>query len=293
MSDSREYPSRPFVGVGVVVLKDDQVLLIRRGRPPRVGEWSLPGGAQQVGETVQETAIREVLEETRIQIRPPHFLEVIDSITPDAQGKVRYHYTLIDFWAEWQAGIPQGEDDALHAEWISLASLCELNLWEKTIEVIQKAQQLRQSMRSSKTLSKVLPKMSEYRREMSAEQEFQEKLEKGKILEVARSIGLPIDLFQDTRMASLYHTHQWVASESSQVGPVLNAIPDLSKTDQIPWEEWFVVNGQIKHHVLFTRKHEKSNMTWRGEADDLEHPKEVLGIDWYAYNDDPKPFLLK
>lgn len=134
--ESREYPRRPFVGVGVVVFRGDSVLLIRRGNPPRAGEWSLPGGAQHVGETVRETAVREVLEETGVRIADPHFLEVIDAIVPDEQGRIRYHYTLIDFWAEWQSGEPDAADDAQHAEWIPLAGLAELGLWAKTIEVI-------------------------------------------------------------------------------------------------------------------------------------------------------------
>ena len=144
MSESREYPNRPFVGVGVVVLKEKHVLLIRRGRPPRIGEWSLPGGAQSIGETVQETACREVLEETGVQIQQPQFLEVVDSIIRDEDQQVRFHYTLIDYWANWDSGIPIGSDDAQHAEWISLDQLEELDLWSKTIEVIQKARRLRE-----------------------------------------------------------------------------------------------------------------------------------------------------
>ena len=143
MPESREYPSRPFVGVGVVVLKEENVLLIRRGRPPRLGEWSLPGGAQSVGETVQETARREVLEETGVSIQNPEFLEVVDSIIKDDDGSVKFHYTLIDYWANWESGTPQGADDAQHAEWVPFHKLWKLELWTKTVEVIKKARSLR------------------------------------------------------------------------------------------------------------------------------------------------------
>lgn len=143
MSESRAYPSRPFVGVGVVVLKEDSVLMVRRGNPPRVGEWSLPGGSQHVGETVRETAAREVAEETGVSIGEPHFLEVIDAIVPDEQGRTQYHYTLIDFYAEWRAGEPAAADDAAHAEWIPLSRLDELEMWEKTREMIRKAAGMR------------------------------------------------------------------------------------------------------------------------------------------------------
>ena len=143
MPESREYPSRPFVGVGVVVLKEENVLLIRRGRPPRLGEWSLPGGAQSVGETVEATARREVLEETGVSIQNPEFLEVVDSIIKDDDGRVKFHYTLIDYWANWESGTPEGADDAQHAEWVPFLKLGELGLWTKTVEVIEKARLLR------------------------------------------------------------------------------------------------------------------------------------------------------
>jgi len=139
MAESREYPSRPFIGVGVVVLKEDSVLLIRRGKPPREGEWSLPGGSQHIGETVRETAAREVLEETGITIGEPRFLEVIDAIIPDTEGRVRFHYTLIDFVAEWTSGEAVAADDASHAEWVPLAAIEGLELWEKTKEIIRAA----------------------------------------------------------------------------------------------------------------------------------------------------------
>lgn len=125
------------MGVGVVVIRDDQVLLIRRGKPPKAGEWSLPGGSQEVGETVRQTAVREVREETGIEIEEPVFVEVIDAIIPDDDGAVRFHYTLVDFAARWRAGQPVAADDAAHAEWVPIAGLDDLTMWDKTREIIR------------------------------------------------------------------------------------------------------------------------------------------------------------
>ncbi len=143
MTESREYPTRPFIGVGVVVLKDDFVLLIERAKPPKAGEWSLPGGSQDGGEPVRHTAARRVREETWITIAEPRFLEVTDAIIPDVEGRVQFHYTLVDFWAEWAAGEPFAADDAKRAEWIALSRVDELSMWEKTREIIKKAVAMR------------------------------------------------------------------------------------------------------------------------------------------------------
>jgi ADP-ribose pyrophosphatase YjhB (NUDIX family) len=136
---SREYPIRPIIGVGVVVWHGERVLLVRRGKPPRVGHWSLPGGAQRLGETIAEAARREVKEETDLEIVLGDVVATVDFIERDRQGGVRYHYTLIDFVAE--AGSPELHpgSDAADARWFGLAELDALGLWSETVRVIKLA----------------------------------------------------------------------------------------------------------------------------------------------------------
>ena len=140
---SRQYPDKPVVGVGVVVFRGSDVLLIRRGKPPHAGRWSLPGGGQELGEPVRDAALRELREETGVEAQITGIIDAVDSIQTDSAGKVKYHYTLIDFAAEWTRGEPRPGDDAMEAAWISPARLPQLGLWEETLRVIQLARGLR------------------------------------------------------------------------------------------------------------------------------------------------------
>ena len=148
---THEYPSTPLVGVGVVVVKEEKVLLIRRANPPRQGDWSLPGGKQQLGETVAAAAEREVREETGIEIKLLGLVDVIDSINRDDQKQIKYHYTLIDFAACWVSGTPAAADDASDAAWFSLEEIPALNLWKETNRIIGKAMILADTKRNDPT----------------------------------------------------------------------------------------------------------------------------------------------
>ncbi len=132
-----EYPNRPLVGVGVVAVKDGRVLLIRRGKPPREGRWSLPGGRQRLGETVRETARRELREETGVEVAVTALLDVVDSITRDDDGAIAYHYTLVDFLAEWRDGEARAGGDAAEAVWADPGDLGPYELWDETLRLIR------------------------------------------------------------------------------------------------------------------------------------------------------------
>ena len=128
---------------------------------------------------------------------------------------------------------------------------------------------------------------------MSEFSTFLEKIKNTKILDAAKDIGIKSEIFTSTKIAELYSNHKWSVIQNSQVGKVINAVPDISKADSIPWEEWFLMDGNIHHHILFKKKYPKSNMTWEGSLDDKEHPKQVLGILWHVYNEkDLNPYLI-
>jgi 8-oxo-dGTP diphosphatase len=134
---SREYPDRPFVGVGAVIWSGDKLLLIQRGKGPRVGSWSLPGGLQKLGETVRETACREIREETGLEVEVTHLIDVVDSLTRDAEGRMLYHYTLVDFTAEWRAGDAMAGSDAAGCRWVHPDELDQYELWAETRRIIR------------------------------------------------------------------------------------------------------------------------------------------------------------
>jgi ADP-ribose pyrophosphatase YjhB (NUDIX family) len=131
-----DYPNRPLIGVGVVVFKGDRVLLIRRGKPPREGQWSLPGGRQRLGERIEAAARREVAEEAGIEIEVGSLVDVVDSITRDDRGVVQYHYTLVDLVAEWRAGEATAGHDAAEVVWADPADLAPYDLWRETERII-------------------------------------------------------------------------------------------------------------------------------------------------------------
>ncbi len=142
MSDGREYPSRPIVGIGVVVLRPGHVLLIRRGRAPNAGAWSLPGGAQEIGETAEDCARRELAEETGISVGALHLCAAVDSIHRDEDGRVRFHYTILDFCALADATVIAAADDAAEACWAPLEALDDYALWSEALRAIASARRV-------------------------------------------------------------------------------------------------------------------------------------------------------
>jgi 8-oxo-dGTP diphosphatase len=134
----REFPESPLVGVGAVIVEQGRVLLVKRARPPLQAQWSIPGGALEVGELVREAVVREAREETGLIVEPGELLGVYDRVVRDAQQRVQYHYVLIDFLCRRVAGALAAGDDAAEVRWFTQEEPPGLKLAEDTLDVIRK-----------------------------------------------------------------------------------------------------------------------------------------------------------
>jgi len=139
MRKNIEYPERPIAGVGVVVFRNEEVLLVKRKKAPYKGQWSIPGGKQRLGETVTKAARRELMEETGVEVNELTLIDVIDIIVPDEEGKILYHYIVADYRAHWLSGECSPGDDAQDVQWFNLNKLGLISLLDKTKKIILKA----------------------------------------------------------------------------------------------------------------------------------------------------------
>jgi len=138
----RQYPFRPVVGVGAVVLDEGRVLLVRRRFEPLAGQWSLPGGVVELGETLEAAIRRELLEETGLAVEVGPVVEVFDRIIREGDGRIQYHYVLVDYLCTWVGGRPAAGSDVDAVELASLDDLSAYALTPKTIAVIDRAVEL-------------------------------------------------------------------------------------------------------------------------------------------------------
>lgn len=131
-----EYPDTPRLAVGGVVIRGDEVLLVLRGNPPSEGEWAIPGGSVALGETLREAVERELREETGVRVMAGEPVHVVDAIVKDPDGRVRFHYVVVDLAATFLAGDPHPGDDALDARWVSRGALSNLKTSRKSRELL-------------------------------------------------------------------------------------------------------------------------------------------------------------
>ncbi|HLH00976.1 MAG TPA: NUDIX hydrolase [Bryobacteraceae bacterium] len=137
--EDRRFPSRPFLGVGALIFDDRRILLVERGKEPLKGYWSLPGGILETGEKLEEAIRREVLEETGLDVEPMSLFEVFERIMPGEDGRVEYHYVLIDYICRPVGGRLQAASDVARATWVSEQNLGSYRLTDGTLAVIERA----------------------------------------------------------------------------------------------------------------------------------------------------------
>ncbi|HTK95321.1 MAG TPA: NUDIX hydrolase [Terriglobales bacterium] len=134
----REYPDRPLIGVGAIIIDRGRALVVRRATEPLKGEWSIPGGVLELGETLRTGVVREAKEETGLDVVPVEVLEVYDRIVADEDGRTRYHYVLIDYLCELQGGELRAASDVSEAKWITRAELETFPMADAAEEVLRK-----------------------------------------------------------------------------------------------------------------------------------------------------------
>lgn len=124
----RLYPKQPLVGVGAVLICERKILLERRKNDPGKGKWSIPGGLVELGENVEQTVVREVQEETGLEVGKPEHIDVVDSITKDADGVVKYHFVIIDYFVKLEGGVLKPSSDAEELRWVAFDQVekCDL-----------------------------------------------------------------------------------------------------------------------------------------------------------------------
>ncbi len=136
---AREYPDAPRVGVGAVVLSRDRVLLVRRGGQPSSGKWSLPGGGLELGETTVEGIQRELTEECGLRVRVAGLAGVLDRVVRDPEGRVRYHWVLVDFLAYPESEEICAGSDAAEARWVPITEVSTLDVTDGLLDMIERA----------------------------------------------------------------------------------------------------------------------------------------------------------
>jgi len=133
----RQYPEQPLIGVGALIVASGRIVLIKRGHAPLLGEWSIPGGKLELGETVRQGTEREALEETGLRVRATELLGVFDRVVLDDRKRILYHYVLIDFLCEVVSGELQARGDAADARWFTAAEISEFGEWEDSTAIFR------------------------------------------------------------------------------------------------------------------------------------------------------------
>ena len=145
----RKYPTKPIIGVGAVIMCNGKILLVKRGSEPGRNKWSIPGGLVELGEKVHNTIVREVKEETSLDVEAHNLIDVVDNLVPDEKGRWRYHFVILDFFARLKGGNLHAGSDALHAQWVPLDEVEKYDLTTTFRDFFERNRQTLQQSGSS------------------------------------------------------------------------------------------------------------------------------------------------
>jgi len=137
----RLYPKQPIVGVGAVVICDGKILLEKRKNEPGKGKWSIPGGLVELGEGVEQTVMREVMEETGLEVEEPSIIDIVDNITRDENGEIRYHFVIVDYFVKLKGGMLKAQSDAEELRWTTFDEVEKYDLTKTFREFFQRNKQ--------------------------------------------------------------------------------------------------------------------------------------------------------
>jgi len=134
----REYPSQPIVGIGAIIIQDGKILLAKRGSEPGKGKWSVPGGVVELGEKLEKTVVREVKEETNIDVEVVHVIDAVNNIVQDSDGKLHFHFVILNYLTELKGGTLQSSSDVLDTKWVSLEEAEDYDITETFREFLKR-----------------------------------------------------------------------------------------------------------------------------------------------------------
>jgi mutator protein MutT len=144
----RLYPDQPFVGIGAIIICDGKILLEKRKNDPGKGQWSVPGGLVELGESIEQTVLREVREETGLEVEKPEHIDVVDNVDLDEQGKIRYHFVIVDYFVKLKGGTAEAASDAEELRWVQLGDVEKYDLTRTFRAFFQRNRQKLNSLNS-------------------------------------------------------------------------------------------------------------------------------------------------
>ena len=144
----RLYPKQPIIGVGAVIIKDGKILLEKRKNEPGKGKWSIPGGLVELGESVEQTVIREVREETGLKVGKPEHIDVVDNVIRDENGEIKYHFVIIDYFVKLKGGTMKAMSDAEELRWVTFDEVEKYDLTKTFREFFQRNRQKLEKLNS-------------------------------------------------------------------------------------------------------------------------------------------------